>query len=370
MNYMFNQATSFKQNLCWSLEGLTSFDDMFFGSKGCVQAACVRSLVALPQIFYCAMSNLTNAPTSFPTSHPATLPTLFPMSYPTSFPTSNSTKVPTSFHSSNPAQVPTLFPTSDPPSFNTSNYSKVPTPFHSSNPTQVPTLFPTSDPPSSLTSNSSKVPTSLPTIMPTSFQGPTQAPLPCTNQDNNACAPSPCAKGTKDLGYHDGYIKGNQQTLRLCAIPGFRSSSAESTRTSLFYIKNSGGNVIMNANMSGNALALFKAGKASGLRFSARSSFRSMEHQEQLCKANAKCRRGIHTFVAQPGYSNHQLGDAIDFAGIDHRRRGGTRNCTQRATDPDSKVWSWLKEHAAEFGFRQYSAESWHWDGSGMSNRC
>ncbi len=126
----------------------------------------------------------------------------------------------------------------------------------------------------------------------------------------------------------------------------------------------------MNAKMSGNTLALFKAGKASGLRFSATDSFRSMAHQEQLCKDNTKCSRGIYTFVDRPGYSDLQLGDAIDFAGIDHRRRGDASNCTKRATDPASEVWTWLFEHASEFGFRQYSAESWHWDASGLSNRC
>ncbi len=189
---------------------------------------------------------------------------------------------------------------------------------------------------------------------------------PCTVQDNITC--SPCARGTKDLGDHDGYSRGVKQKLRLCAIPGFRSSGQESTQGTSFYIKGSLGNVIVNARMSANALALFKAGKAAGMRFSATSSFRSMEYQQYLCQDDESCRNGIHTFVARPGYSNHQLGEAIDFAEV--KGRGGKSGCSRRATDPNSAVWLWLRDHASEFGFKQYSAEAWHWDGSGLSNRC
>jgi len=47
---------------------------------------------------------------------------------------------------------------------------------------------------------------------------------------------------------------------------------------------------------------------------------------------------------------------AIDFAmhhGSDPSRADG---------DP---LWEWLTNHAAKYGFYQYSAEAWHWSPTG-----
>jgi hypothetical protein len=59
---------------------------------------------------------------------------------------------------------------------------------------------------------------------------------------------------------------------------------------------------------------------------------------------------------------------AIDLIGTWVR---GKQSCGRgRAVDPASEVWAFMEQHARDFGFRQYAAESWHWDASGSEDRC
>ncbi len=185
--------------------------------------------------------------------------------------------------------------------------------------------------------------------------------------------PSTSQTETRDLGIHDGYTKGVKTPIRLCAVGGFKSTSAESNGG--YGIVGANGDVIINSRVSKNVTELFLAAKtdktagANGLVLSAASSFRTFAHQEALCNKDAACRKGIGTYVAPPGYSNHQMGLAIDFAGTDVK--ADASSCTSgRATDPTSPVWRWLEKNAARFGYRQYMRESWHWDPMSGSSRC
>ncbi|HEX2897887.1 MAG TPA: D-alanyl-D-alanine carboxypeptidase family protein, partial [candidate division Zixibacteria bacterium] len=63
------------------------------------------------------------------------------------------------------------------------------------------------------------------------------------------------------------------------------------------------------------------------------------------------------TFVAPPGYSEHHTGRAVDFV-------------PSEARFAYSKIYKWLKNNAAEFGFFETFPEdttglvpweSWHW---------
>lgn len=173
----------------------------------------------------------------------------------------------------------------------------------------------------------------------------------------------PCVSGTVDLGTgYKAYSQGSEIAVRLCAVPGFKSSSEESTPGSPYYISGSNGNVIVNSRVSGAVLAMFNKAKSQGVTLSATSSFRTMDHQMQLCNANAGCRSGTsYAMVAKPGFSLHQLSVAIDFNGPTAKNKDAT--CTSyRATDYNSSVWVWLKNNASAYGYRQYAAESWHWD--------
>lgn len=177
----------------------------------------------------------------------------------------------------------------------------------------------------------------------------------------------PCAAGTVDLGVHTGYFRGDRVRVRLCAIPRFRSSGDESTPGHEFYVRGARGRVLVSSRVSGAASRLFEAARGAGLTLEATSSFRTHRHQARLCRADAACRKGNYRYVAPPGYSHHQLGLAIDFHGT--YVKGGAR-CPRRATDPASPVWRFLARTAHRFGFRQYAAESWHWDAMGGPQRC
>lgn len=124
----------------------------------------------------------------------------------------------------------------------------------------------------------------------------------------------------------------------------------------------------MNARVSGAVLALFGLARKRGVTLKANSSYRSMRHQRALCADDRDCRHGNYIYVARPGWSNHQLGVAIDFAGI---YGTGGRSCARaRAVDPASPSWRILNHITHRFGYRQYAPESWHWDALNGPDRC
>lgn len=179
---------------------------------------------------------------------------------------------------------------------------------------------------------------------------------------------APCHRGTRDLGLHRVHEEGAASRARLCAVPGFTSSDDESTPGDPYYVRGAKGQVIVHTDISGPTLRLFRFAATKGLRLQAASSFRTHAHQRATCRANEECREGDHTLVAPPGWSYHQTGLAIDVIGTYVE---GRQSCGRgRAVDPGSEVWSFMERHARDFGFRQYAAESWHWDASGSEDRC
>lgn len=178
----------------------------------------------------------------------------------------------------------------------------------------------------------------------------------------------PCARRTTDLGVHRGFSRGDAILVRLCAVQGLRSTSPESQPGDRYYVDGAAGDAIVNARVSAAVSGLIRVARRHGLTLVAISSFRTMRHQQDLCSADEGCRRHDYTFVAPGGFSNHQLGIAIDFAGTTVR---GRRSCVRgRAQDPGSRTWRFLAAHGSRFGLRQYAAESWHWDASTAADRC
>lgn len=178
-----------------------------------------------------------------------------------------------------------------------------------------------------------------------------------------------CATDTRDVGVHDGYNQGTRVTIRLCALPNLPSTSPESTPGSRYYISGANGKGLVNSQVSRNVFEMVKAAKNAHISLRAFSTFRTMAHQQALCNANALCKKGNYTYVAQPGYSLHQMGFAIDFAGTNVE---GGKTCKTRATDKNSPIWNWLYIHARTFDEGQYSVESWHWEWDKLKipNRC
>lgn len=169
-----------------------------------------------------------------------------------------------------------------------------------------------------------------------------------------------CAAGTTDAGIQDGYTEGKLVKIRICGIPGIKSANG-----SLF--AGDDGNVAINSRLSGAWLALAQKAKSDGVTLESRSGFRTMAEQQKVFKRNGSDSRA----GATPGYSNHQMGLAIDFKGrriIDR----SAQSCSTRVMDPGSTTWKWLNNNTAAYGIKQYSAESWHWDPDpgGIGNRC
>lgn len=168
-----------------------------------------------------------------------------------------------------------------------------------------------------------------------------------------------CAAGTDDIGDYDGYTDGKKLKIKLCAIPNIESSGQESNGG--FGVRGGDGRVVVNSRVSGAFFELSKAAKADNIKLSALSSFRSMAHQEKLCRENAQCAAGNNVAVAKPGYSNHQLGVAVDFniPGIGF----GIANCIDvggKCTAKGKPHWEWLDKNASKFGLKQYVNEFWH----------
>ena len=156
----------------------------------------------------------------------------------------------------------------------------------------------------------------------------------------------PCAAGTKDLGIQDGYTAGKLVKIRICAVSNFPSSSSESNGG--FGVSGANGKAVVNSTVSGIIYAMVNAAKADGVSLAAISAFRTMAHQQSLCPCD-----GVS--VAKPGYSNHQMGLAIDFAGLPFTA----------GPVPGNIFWNWLSANAGEYGYKNYPAEAWHWSPTG-----
>lgn len=96
-------------------------------------------------------------------------------------------------------------------------------------------------------------------------------------------------------------------------------------------------------------LAMQDAAKAAGVTLTLSSGFRTMEEQQRLYDAY---RAGTGNYAAQPGYSNHQNGTAVDIS------------VRSSFTSPE---YLWLAQNAARYGFKNTGAtfpqpEPWHWE--------
>jgi poly-gamma-glutamate synthesis protein (capsule biosynthesis protein) len=103
------------------------------------------------------------------------------------------------------------------------------------------------------------------------------------------------------------------------------------------------------------------------------SAFRSWETQELLFSEKKKTSDNANLYLAKPGYSEHQLGTAIDISGssIDYKRA---------SLDFENTIEDiWLKNNAHKYGFIQsypkdkekitgYGYEPWHYRYVGVEN--
>lgn len=95
-----------------------------------------------------------------------------------------------------------------------------------------------------------------------------------------------------------------------------------------------------------NAYAVMQqAAAADGVTLSVVSGFRTMAEQQYLYACYVNCSCNNCNLAAQPGYSNHQSGHALDL------------------NTGAPGVLNWLNAHGPSFGFnRTVPSEDWHWE--------
>lgn len=155
---------------------------------------------------------------------------------------------------------------------------------------------------------------------------PDVPPIPAGDTSN-----LPCNAGT-DAGVADGYRGGKLFKIKLCNVQG----------------------ISVNALVATNVDLMLKAAKSAGVPLSG-GAFRTMASQISLrikhgCPDPSTPASVCTPDTARPGYSNHQMGLAIDFS-----------NCNSHAT----ACWKWLNANAATYGFKNFDKEPWHWSPDG-----
>ena len=113
------------------------------------------------------------------------------------------------------------------------------------------------------------------------------------------------------------------------------------------------------------AVKLFEAAEKEKIVLRIVSGYRSFETQRKLYLAKIEKTKDLNqNVVAKPGHSEHQLGTAMDIAGLDSK----TQLEQSFANTPEGH---WVKENCKKFGFRLsytpenekesgYIAEPWH----------
>ena len=157
-----------------------------------------------------------------------------------------------------------------------------------------------------------------------------------------------CAPGTDKIGDYDGYDNNQVVKIRLCALP-ILSSSEESHGGYGIPASKTKGRALVNSRASGAWYALVRKAEEDGVKMAATSSFRTMAHQQTLWNGHPDTK-----WVARPGYSNHQMGLAIDFS----PPGGGF------LTKGD-KWYNWLSANAEKYDIKNYPVEAWHWSPTG-----
>ena len=161
-----------------------------------------------------------------------------------------------------------------------------------------------------------------------------------------------CAEGTNDKGPGVGWVDGEEFAIRLCEIPNLPYAGGD-------------GFAIVNSRVSGAWFSLATDAFNDAVELTVSSSYRTMAEQEVLWNKYGQ----DPSRVARPGYSSHQAGVALDIADISGYT--GAQDCGGgRARDPGNQRWDWLEANARNYGFKQYSAEAWHWDAYPSGNRC
>lgn len=152
--------------------------------------------------------------------------------------------------------------------------------------------------------------------------------VPETSDPSIPLGPAGTCEAGQAAGQATGYQDNKPIQITLCKVEG----------------------TLVNAQISGNLQKMLEAARAQNIVLRPGSGFRTMEEQRRLynCYITQSCNKGRK--AARPGYSNHQMGLAVDYSST-----GGL--IESRGT----KAYQWLKQNAATYGFKNLPEEPWHW---------
>ena len=154
--------------------------------------------------------------------------------------------------------------------------------------------------------------------------GTTPPDDPGAETENEPVATATQALSSVDCGtFTDtGYVSGSPFTITLVTVDG---KPVEVDTANAYY-------------------QMAVAADAAGVTLVVNSGFRTMAEQQYLYGCYINCNCNNCNLAAQPGYSNHQSGHALDLGWS-----GGG--------------YEWLEANAGAFGFtRTVPSESWHWE--------
>lgn len=122
---------------------------------------------------------------------------------------------------------------------------------------------------------------------------------------------------------------------------------------------------------------LYNAAKKENVFINVTSGYRSYSTQLEtfnswvaselaLGRTQAEAEAIANSYSARPGFSEHQLGTALDLNGV------GCSNFTDEQCSSNESVWNWLAKNAYKYGFIQsypagkmsetgYTTEAWHY---------
>lgn len=178
--------------------------------------------------------------------------------------------------------------------------------------------------------------------------------LPTQAQLTQPSADVACPDGTTDLGAHTGGFNGAHVPLRLCSIPDTVCTGSDCAVGELG--GKARGEVVVNSLVAPHFIAWLNEVRAAGYDPTFTSSFRSWSTQQRIS------RNGTNPNAADPGYSNHQMGAAIDIAGLPgvYDRHMCTGHTADGACKADTPAWDAYWKIALKHGAAFHHNEFWH----------
>lgn len=184
-------------------------------------------------------------------------------------------------------------------------------------------------------------------------------------KDRNDAFEDKIGKITKTVGTLDKLAKTDKQLLIKYSKVAFLNehyAPAKLETIPALYLTRPTDDEFFNASAWPHLKDLLDEAKEDGIDVSVLSAYRSFDSQKQLKSAyTVTYGSGANAFSADQGFSEHQLGTAVDFSSKDI---GGTLSGFDKI-----KAYEWLQKNAYKYGFvlsypsgnAYYIFEPWHW---------